>query len=120
MAGRETDMLTTDDVFKPLVDALNRQAEATERLVALAERDATALTQGLIEPGPPVCPNCGVFNPQVQISSDESEGPLGQFVLAAQCRACGNNLYAVAQGWMMFNSVEELLAAQKGDGDDHR
>lgn len=104
-----------------IIAALNRQADATEKLIALAERDASADMAGLIEPGPPACPHCGVFNPIVDvIHRGASVGPLGEWVLYAQCHNCGDNFYGVPQGWMMFHTAEELLSAQKGDGDGQR
>lgn len=96
--------------------------EDIERFLAIAERSAVA-QERLIElateersisdaPGPPYCPSCGHFNPEV--TAKAGGGPLGDFILASECSACGKSIYAVPEGWQVFDNPEAAVAYQEG------
>jgi hypothetical protein len=100
--------------------------EEIERFLALMERSAVA-QERLIElaveersisdaPGPPFCPSCGHFNPEV--TAKAGGGPLGEFVLVSTCSACGKDIYAVPEGWQVFDHPEAALAYQEGRNTD--
>lgn len=95
---------------------MERAASAQERLIELAteERELGNVL------GPPYCPSCGHFNPEVSMELKAGGGPLGDFVLAAKCNDCESELFAVPEGWQMFKTVEEVLTYQEGrDTDEH-
>lgn len=103
-----------DSLLTRLVEATEKSAVANARLIELAtEERAIEYT-----PGPPYCPNCSVFNPRVETTSEARGGPLAEFVLAAKCMNCGQLLFAKPQGWDMFNTLEEAVRAQEGREDE--
>lgn len=75
-----------------------------------------------IETGPPVCPHCERINPNVSVSEREADGPLGTFVIQAQCKHCHNTFYALPVQYHCFSTVEDLRqglterAAESGIG----
>jgi hypothetical protein len=77
-----------------------RAVEAIERLAAdpIVE----------IEAGPPVCPACGRFNPEITVRERNSSGPIFGFILEAVCNSCGVKFYAVPETWHMYLRREEL------------
>lgn len=104
-----------EELLGRLVDATERNAVANEKIVSLAtdERDT-----GESILGPPFCPHCGTFNPNVR--SEGGDGEMAEFALVAQCRNCGNILYGVPQGWLVYKTKEEAAQqiAGKGGTDD--
>jgi len=61
-----------------------------------------------IEVKPPVCPNCGKYNPHVRVQESEASGPLFEFVIMCQCLACNNVFYAVADTWNCLKTVDDV------------
>jgi hypothetical protein len=64
-----------------------------------------------IESGPPICPHCNVFNPDVHVNADEGRGPLYEFFVIAECQNCQNTIYVLPIQWSIFASNKELEAA---------
>lgn len=95
---------------------MERSAAAQERLIELAteEREVGEVV------GPPYCPSCGHFNPNVTLDMKAVGGPLGDFALVAKCDHCEAPLFAMPEGWQVFKTGEELIAYQEGrDQDEH-
>ena len=90
------------------IAALERNATATEKMLAIAEQDV----QAMAEVGPPVCPHCGRLNPEVTQLSTEGSGPLGDFVMAAEAHCCNRVLYAVPHGWDTAVNLDLAVALQ--------
>jgi hypothetical protein len=61
-----------------------------------------------IEAGPPICPHCGKFNPDVKVNADEGVGPLIEFFVIAQCLECQKTIYALPLQWNIYGSQHEL------------
>jgi hypothetical protein len=85
-----------------LVEALERSADASEKLLSIAEQEQLVMT----EPGPPVCPNCGKVNPTVTQLEADGAGPLGEFVMVAECHHCNRTIYAVPIGFDTVTTKE--------------
>ena len=100
LKGRELKKL-----LERAIDALERNATATENMLAIAEQEQLVMT----EPGPPSCPHCGKLNPEVTQIRQEGHGPLGDFVMAAETHCCHKVLYAVPIG---FDAVPNLELAR--------
>jgi NMD protein affecting ribosome stability and mRNA decay len=87
-----------------------------ERVTELLERIAVGVEHLAedpvveIEAGPPVCPHCGRFNPEISVREVEAQGPIFEYVLVAHCNNCGQKFYAVPQTWVMFTRREEVEA----------
>ena len=94
----------TNEQVDRIVDALERTAKANEELIRLAteERDT-----GESIFGPPLCPHCGTFNPDV--ANEGGRGAMGEFCLIGKCGNCNNTLYAFAQGWLVFATRDEAM-----------
>lgn len=87
-------------VISPELQALERIAAATERL---AEDPVIH-----VESGPPVCPFCERMNPEIRVSESENRGPLGEYVLQAQCLSCNEIFYAIPQMWLTVRTTDEV------------
>lgn len=61
-----------------------------------------------IESGPPVCPNCERMNPEIRVSESEARGPLGEYVIQAQCLSCNEIFYAIPQMWLTVKNMSEV------------
>lgn len=101
LEGRELKKLLTQ-----VVKALERSAEATENMLALA----TAETEATMEPGPPVCPNCGRVDPVVTQIQEGGEGRLSEFVIVGETHCCNKTVYAVPAGLDTFLHAEMAVA----------
>ena len=84
--------------------ALERLASSNERIVEMADEERQANYQG----GPPICPNCGAFNPVVR--NNGGEGHMAEFILAAVCGNCNQPFFAISEGWQCFRTREEVEA----------
>ena len=100
-----------EELLGKLVDATERNAKASEDIVALAteERDVGESFQG-----PPVCPHCGTFDPPCR--SEGGNGLMSEFVLVAQCGNCSKIIYGLPQGWLVYQTKEQVAEqlAEKG------
>jgi hypothetical protein len=81
--------------------------ELLERAVSALERLAQDPIVE-IEAGPPVCPACGAFNPQVTITEGEATGPMFEYFAQVTCNSCQQRFYALPDVWRMFLRREEL------------
>lgn len=61
-----------------------------------------------VESGPPVCPFCEMMNPKVLVRESEASGPLGEYLLQAQCQNCNELFYAVPQIWLTVRTITEV------------
>lgn len=97
-----------DAMLERLVLATERSAKAQEDLITLAteERDT-----GESIFGPPICPHCSTFNPDIGSGGVEAEGPMIEFALVAKCHNCQGQFFAVPQGWLCF--AEQSEAAEE-------
>jgi hypothetical protein len=100
MTGRDEQFLA---VFE-------RIAVANEKLIELATEERSVGEA----PGPPFCPTCGTFNPEIH--SNGGGGPMADFILAAQCGNCGSVIYAVPESWKIFADADEARDALQGGG----
>jgi len=87
-----------------------------KRLEELVERGVSALETLAkdpvveIEAGPPVCPACGVFNPEISVRERDGSGPMFEYLIRAGCNSCGQSFYALPQVWQTFMRREEVEA----------
>jgi RNase P subunit RPR2 len=93
--GRET-----IQYIKEFIDLTRRGVEALERLNDEVKID--------VEMGAPICPHCGVENPQVRIMESQSSGPLADVVIRAECMECGEILYAVIESYSMHRTTDTV------------
>lgn len=100
------------ELLTQAVDALNRSANATEKMLELASKE----TATLAEPGLPVCPHCGQLNPVVTQLGAGGSGPIADFVLMAETHCCNKTVYAVPLSFDTFVNKEMALAwlSEKG------
>lgn len=75
-----------------------------DRIAKAVELLAAEETEIQMEVSPPVCPHCGMFNPMVRVIGD-SEGPLMDCVLQAECGNCHLTMLAVPIQWDMLPDV---------------
>jgi hypothetical protein len=69
-----------------------------------------------MEAGPPVCPHCSAFNPEIAVREEEARGPISGYIVNARCLSCGQEFYAVPHTWRMFTQraeVEEEMEARR-------
>lgn len=91
---------------------MERSTKAQERLIELAVEERSISDA----PGPPFCPSCGHFNPEVSVGA--GGGLLGEFILVSKCGACQKPIYAVPEGWQVFDHPEAAMAYQEGRNTD--
>lgn len=77
-----------------------------ERGVAALEKLAED-PQIEIEAGPPICPHCNTFNPEVATRDEEMSGPLHEFLLVVTCLNCHNRFYAIPLTWHCVKTHSE-------------
>jgi hypothetical protein len=101
------------------------KAGMEERAMELLERIAVGVEHLAedpvveIEAGPPVCPACGRFNPEISVREQESHGPMFEFVLVAHCTHCTQKFYAVPTAWRNYvrrEEVEAEMMERRGNG----
>jgi hypothetical protein len=103
MEGRALELLQRG------VEALERNAVASEKLIELATEERE-VGDALEEP--PHCPHCGTFNPDVTMQA--GGGSLAKFVLIAMCGRCGEVLFGIPRSWQMARSQDEAKAIIEG------
>lgn len=80
-------------------DVLERIAVGVEKMASEPQIE--------VEFGPPVCPHCGTFNPEVQIEAESGEGKLAEFVIGpGTCLTCGGTMYAVVESFSMHRELQ--------------
>jgi len=89
-----------------------RDRSLIERLVVAVEK--LSEDQVLeIESGPPICPHCDTFAPDVTVEETTGTGPLSEYLVKPTCRSCGNQFYAVPIEWALFTTYQEAEAEVK-------
>ena len=108
MAGRQEDRTVV--ALERMADASERMAVANEQLIKLATEERDSGDSIL---GPPFCPHCNTFDPKLrQIGT--GTGQMSEFILEAACDNCGNRVYGVPQGWLVFHTGEQALTYIEG------
>lgn len=105
--GRETERL-----LRGAVQALERNAQATEKMLAIAERE-----QIQMEYAPPLCPGCGKIDPVVTQLEGDGSGKLSEFVMKGETHCCNRTVYAIPTGFNTtdnMNMVDEIFNHMKG------
>lgn len=103
----------TDNSMDRLIAAVERNAEATEQMLALAKEEQIVMA----EPGPPVCPHCGKLDPEVTELDAGGSGQLSDFVMRGETHCCNRILYALPLGWDTTTTPEmaaDILTIRKG------
>ena len=90
-------------------DRLARRAvEAVERGVVALENLAKE-DEITVEFGPPLCPSCGTFDPEVTTFDSQDTGKLSDFVIQAECRNCGSTIFGIVESYSMHQSRETAI-----------
>lgn len=82
--------------------------------MALLERIALGIEKLAEDPivemevAPPVCPHCGVFNPNVTTSDIGGTGRLAEFHVALTCEECGKPFWGTPVQWSMHLEMSTL------------
>ena len=103
---------------------MQREVEALERVATALERFQQE-NEIQVEFGPPLCPNCGVFNPTVQLRESADVGKLGDYVIDVDCMECGNRIFGVVESYSMHSERSTALdeikerAGGHGNGDSN-
>lgn len=92
--------------------------EQMERLIGAVQKLAEPPPPEIMEePGPPICPNCGAFDPVVEMPAGEAgSGPLSEIFLDLKCMACGGMVFAIIESYSMHanrNTFKEEFEARK-------
>jgi hypothetical protein len=105
------DVAVVEAMVDRIVEALERNAIATEKMLAIAENE-----QIQFEQGPPICPGCGRPNPTVT-QLETGSGPLAEFVMKAETHCCNHVIYAVPVGFSTTLHIENVPGiARMGHG----
>jgi hypothetical protein len=79
----------------------------------LLERIAVAVEALAIDPeieinaGPPVCPSCNAFDPNVTLPFQEGgTGPMSQIIVKGTCQVCSNPFYIVIESYSVHKTLE--------------
>jgi hypothetical protein len=97
----------------------NRMLNSLERIANTLEKVPDILSklgeepEIMIEAGPPLCPHCNKFNPEVDIEDTEGSGPIFEYYMKARCHNCGHVFYAIPQTWHMFARESEVATAMQ-------
>lgn len=85
--------------------------ELLERIEGVGDRIATALEklsedpQVEIEAGPPICPNCGKFDPEILLPNQEAaRGRMSELIVDCACAACGSPIYIITESYSVHRS----------------
>lgn len=95
------------------LESLERIADALEKLAD----DAVVEIEG----GPPVCPHCGQYDPEIIVKESESKGKLSSYVVEAECDNCGAIMYVVIDSYSMhmgLDTVRNEIEARAGAEDE--
>lgn len=77
-----------------------------------------------IEAGPPICPHCSRFNPEVEVNAEQGRGPLHEFFIHARCLSCQREIYALPLVWSLHTNQDTLTeeiaerSGRNGNGDN--
>lgn len=102
------------DIEERVVSALERQATASESLLAIAEKEAIEFVN---EEQPPVCPHCGKVDPEVTMLLEaRASGKLSEFVAQVECHSCNRASYIVVGRVNMFSNIRLAQDSQVNGG----
>jgi hypothetical protein len=88
-----------------------RELELIERGVVALEKMVGGEPTIEWEPGPPICPACGSFNPLVTLPANLSmTGKLGEVYLEFRCEDCKGQIFAVIESYSMHQAIETTRA----------
>jgi hypothetical protein len=96
--------LRAEDI-KRVVIALERSADANEKLLEIANNE-----QLILDEGPVVCPHCGAQDPIVTPREEGGSGPLSEFVVIADTNCCARVIYAVPSSYVVFDKQKTVEA----------
>ena len=113
--GREVERLVAkgEAALERIARAVEKGVELNEKMLALATEEPMT-----IEPGPPVCPFCGMLNPTVHSQERAGSGPMAEMVLILICGNCDMSFVAVPDGWTNVASPIEAQAILEGRRSD--
>jgi hypothetical protein len=101
----------------------NRAEELLERIAVGIEKLGDE-PEFEIPTAPPVCPRCGKLNPVIHASENSGTGPMAEMFIQAQCTHCGCVWFAVPQGFVNFETEDDLRTfferAENGNGTEAR
>ena len=87
-------------------ETLDRIANAVEALAVDPEIE--------IKAGPPVCPSCNAFDPNVVLAYQEGgTGPMSQIVVNGQCEQCHMPLFIVIESYSVHKGPETAIGEIK-------
>jgi hypothetical protein len=83
------------------MDSLERIATALEKIASDPEIE--------IHAGPPICPHCGQFDPDIEVPANPTmRGKLGNYIVAVTCVHCQKVMYGVIESYSMHASLETV------------
>lgn len=93
------------------VDPLVRIAVALEKLASDPEIE--------IEAGPPICPHCGKFDPEIQLPEQESaRGLMSEVIIVGTCLECKHPIFIVTESYSVhrtsLTATTEIEERKKG------
>lgn len=84
------------------VDPLVRIAAALEKLASDPEVE--------IEAGPPLCPGCGAFDPEIILPEQEGgRGLMSHLIVNGQCGQCGQTIYVVIESYSVHKGRQTAM-----------
>jgi hypothetical protein len=91
-------------------DALSRIADAIEKLADDPQIE--------IEAGPPICANCGKFDPVIHLNATEAgKGKMSELIVDGTCTECGSAIYVLIESYSVHRSrltaVEEIKERER-------
>ncbi len=90
---------------REITAALEKMADALEKIA----NDVTPEIE--IHAGPPICPHCGMFDPEIEIpASPTQHGNLASYIIAATCMNCSQAIYGVVESYSMHKEHESVKA----------
>ncbi len=95
--------------------------ELIERGVISLEKMVDDSHQVQFEPGPPLCPHCGHFNPRVTLPEGEGgSGLLGDYFMEVHCEECDQRFFVVIESYSCHAGIESAryeLESRKAGND---
>jgi hypothetical protein len=101
---------------------MSRAEELLERIAVGVEK-LNDDPQVEIPTSPPICPNCGEFDPKVFVDDASGSGDMSQMFFSCTCTLCHAEFFVVPQGFFNVQDREqlaEILKERAVDGTDSR
>lgn len=90
--------------------------ELLEQIGGFGERIASALEkltedpQIEIEAGPPMCPNCGKFDPEILLPTQEAaRGKMSELIVDGNCVECGSPIFIITESYSVHKSRQTAI-----------